>query len=219
MRIACLHTAESNVAVFAEAARGLGIAEGALSHAVRPDFLRAAEYTGGLTAEIEHEAAAALVELAEGADAVLLTCSTIGPAATRAGAIATVPVLRADAALAEQAVRRYRALVVLCAAESALEPTTRLFDAAARRAGVAVPVSLVPGAWPYFREGDVAAYRAAIAEAADDAYDAGADLVALAQASMSGAAALVRRGPAPLTSPPAGLAAAIAAMSSLARRA
>ncbi len=79
MRIACLHTAESNVAVF-EAARPDGVR---LSHAVRPDLLAAAE-AEGLTAAI----AAATVEAlgALDGDAVLLTCSTLGPAAGPAGA-------------------------------------------------------------------------------------------------------------------------------------
>ncbi len=47
MRIACLHTAESNVAIF-EAARPDGVR---LRHAVRPDLLAAAE-AEGLTPEI-----------------------------------------------------------------------------------------------------------------------------------------------------------------------
>ncbi|WP_245317799.1 hypothetical protein [Ensifer sp. 1H6] len=49
MIIACLHTADSNVAVFEAAARELGLAAGVLRHAVRPDLLEAAERAGGLT--------------------------------------------------------------------------------------------------------------------------------------------------------------------------
>lgn len=86
MRIACLHTAASNAAVF-DAACPAGVR---LTHAVRPDLLAAAEAAGGLTPEIAAATAEALRGL-EG-DAVLLTCSTLGPAAGGA--------LRADAALA-----------------------------------------------------------------------------------------------------------------------
>jgi ATP-dependent helicase YprA (DUF1998 family) len=217
MRIACLHTAASNVGVFARAARSLGLDEGVLTHRVRPDLLRAAEYTGGLTSEIEREAATVLVALARDADAVLLTCSTLGAAATRAASAALTPVLRADAALAAEAMRRGGRVTVLCAVETTLEPTSRLFTAAAKRAGTSVTVRLVRESWRHFREGDHAAYHAAIAHAADAAYAEGADLVALAQASMSGAAALARRGPTPLTSPAVGLAAALAAAQPLAR--
>jgi hypothetical protein len=56
-----------------------------------------------------------------------------------------------------------------------------------------------------------------IAAAADQAYRDGADVVALAQASMAGAAALCREGR-PLTSPAAGLAAALQAAEILTRR-
>ena len=63
-----------------------------------------------------------------------------------------------------------------------------------------------------FRAGDQAGYLKAIAEAADHAYAEGACIVALAQASMAGAAPLVVKGPAPLSSPAAGLSAAIAAL-------
>jgi hypothetical protein len=210
MRIACLHSAESNVAVFARAARSLGLPEDALTHTVRPDLLLAAEYTGGLDVESEREAAHALEELARTADAVLLTCTTLGPAATRAAPRAAAPVLRADAALAEAAVRNGGRVAVLCAAETTLEPTARLFAAAARATGAEVSVRLVHGAWPMFREGNLAGYHAAIAAEAEAARAAGADVVALAQASMAGAAALARGIP-PLASPQVALAAAVAA--------
>ena len=42
MKIACLHTAESNVAVFDAAAMALGIPTGVLHHEVRADLLAAA---------------------------------------------------------------------------------------------------------------------------------------------------------------------------------
>lgn len=90
MKFACLHTAQSNVAVF-EAARPEGVR---LTHAVRPDLLAAAE-AEGLTPAVVAATVAALGALE--ADAVLLTCSTLGPAAGAAGA------LRADAALADAA--------------------------------------------------------------------------------------------------------------------
>jgi hypothetical protein len=95
--IACLHTAASNVAVFDAALASLPVAALELRHEVRPDLLREPN-----EAALE-EAAGALEALAPGADAVLLTCSTIGAAVERARA--PCPVLRADAALAEAATR------------------------------------------------------------------------------------------------------------------
>jgi aspartate/glutamate racemase len=204
MRITCLHTVESNVAVFEAAARPPG-AE--LRHVVRADLLEEAERAGGLTPGIEARAVDALLSLAEGADAVLLTCSTVGPAAAAAAARARVPVLRVDAALAEAAVAQGDRIVVLCAVQTTMAPTRALFEAAARGRPVMLDVQLLPpDVWAAFKAGDVGRYHALIAAAADAAFAAGADVVALAQASMAGAVPLARGGR-PLASPAAGLAA------------
>lgn len=208
MIIACLHTADSNVAVFEAAARKLGLASDVLHHTVRPDLLDAAERAGGLTDAIARETATALTALAARADAVLLTCSTLGPSTAIVGET-PVPVLRIDAALAEKAAAEGGKVVALCAAETTVAPTTALFSEAANRSGVALEVRLVAGAWASFKGGDRDGYLAAIAGACDVAYDDGASIVALAQASMAGAADLVRRGPPPLTSPESGLRAAV----------
>ncbi|HUS54565.1 MAG TPA: hypothetical protein VMY41_11245 [Thermohalobaculum sp.] len=192
MRIACLHTAESNVAIF-EAARPEGVS---LTHVVRPDLLAAAE-AGGLTPEIAAATARALRVLSESADAVVLNCSTLGPAAEAAGA------LRADAALAEAAVAGGGAVEVLCAAPSTLAATAELFGNAAGRTGARVTIRLVPGAWALFHAGDHAAYAEKIAR---DAEASRADVVALAQTSMAPAADLTER--ALLTCPGIALAAA-----------
>jgi hypothetical protein len=206
--IACLHTADSNCAVFEAAACKLGLASDVLHHTVRPDLLEAAERAGGLTDEIARQTAAALSALAARAHAVLLTCSTLGPSTAIVGQT-PVPVLRIDAALAEKAAAAGGKVVALCAVETTVVPTTALFSAAAKRTGVALEIRLVAGAWSSFRAGDRDGYLAAIAKAADASYDDGAAIVALAQASMAGAADLVHRGPRPLTSPEAGLRAAL----------
>lgn len=203
--IACLHTAAGNRAVF-EAACPPGVT---LTHALREDLLKDAEAAGGLTAEITARTAAALEALAQpGVDAVLLTCSTVGPGA--AAARAAIPVLRVDAALAEAATRGGGRVVALCAVETTVEPTRALFAEVAARNGATLEVRLVPDAWAAFRAGDAAGYHAIVARAAEAAFAEGADQVALAQASMTGAVALCR-GRKPLASPPVGLAAAIAA--------
>jgi hypothetical protein len=202
--IACLHTAAGNVAVF-DAACPPGAR---LTHTVNEALLKDAEAAGGLTDAIADRTARALEALAApGVDAVLLTCSTVGPGAARA--VAPIPVLRVDAALADTATRNGGEVVVLCAVETTVEPTRAIFAEAATRHGATLDVRLVPGAWAAFRGGDVAAYHRIVAEASDAAYAAGAKAVALAQASMTGAVAMTK-GPKPLASPPVGLAAALA---------
>jgi fructose-specific phosphotransferase system component IIB len=203
--IACLHTAAGNVAVF-DAACPPGVT---LTHTVDEALLKDAEAAGGLTDAIADRTARALEALAvPGVDAVLLTCSTVGPGAARAKA--SVPVLRVDSALADSATKQGGKVVVLCAVETTVEPTRAIFAEAASRNGATLDVRLVPGAWAAFRGGDVAGYHRIVAEASDAAYAEGAKAVALAQASMSGAVAMAK-GPKPLASPPVGLAAALAA--------
>jgi type IV secretory pathway TrbL component len=74
---------------------------------------------------------------------------------------------------------------------------------------------LVNGAWSRFKAGDTAGYLSSVAAAADAAYESGAHVVTLAQASMAGASALIARGEKPLTSPATGLAAAVQAVALL----
>ncbi|AWN48379.1 Asp/Glu racemase [Methylobacterium terrae] len=210
-RIACLHTFDSNAAVFEEALRATGLAGVSLQHTVRADLLAAAEREGRLTSDIAEETVAVLRGLSAQADAVLLTCSTLGPAAEAAAPDSPVPVLRVDAALAAEAVKAGGRVVVLCAVETTVEPTRHLFEAAARATGAAVSVEVVPQAWAAFKAGDPERYRELVARAAGAAKAAGATRVALAQASMAGAAALLPETERPLTSPTVGLAAAVAA--------
>ena len=211
--IGCLHTAESNVAIFEAARARLALAGAvALRHDVRADLLADAEAAGGLTPGIVRRTAGALLALRDGADAVLLTCSTLGPSvASLSGTPSPVPVLRVDEALAREAVRHGGRVVVLCAVETTLRPTRALFEEAATLTGATVEVRLVRGAWAAFKAGDRGRYIASIAEAADAAVQGGASRVALAQASMAEAAELTRPGSPVLASPIIGLEAAVSA--------
>lgn len=210
MKIACLHTLDANAALFDAALEGAaGGADVTLVHRVREDLLQRAIDRGEADDEIIGETAAALEALGaeSGADGVLLTCTTIAPGAERAGAV------RVDAALAEQAAAEagasgegggvVEALITIPTTEQA---TRTIFEDYARKTGATVRVTLVEGALAAFQARDLDAYARLIAQAADGSE---ADVVALAQASMAPAAALASR--AVLTSPAAGLAAAIRA--------
>lgn len=207
MRITCLHTADTNIAVFDNAARQPGLEQHEITHLSRPDLLAAAEQAGGLTPELRQQTAALLQTLAQHADRVLLTCSTLGPAATEANKISGGRIFRVDQALANQAMQIAGKVVVLCAVETTLKPTQDLFEQAVKHPQAILEVRLVSGAWEKFKQGDLAAYLQAIAAAADAAFLDGAHCVALAQASMTGAAELTQMGK-PLTSPECGLRAA-----------
>lgn len=209
-RISCLHSADSNIQIFEAARRQLRLDDVVLRHRVRADLLAAAEKAGNAVDPVLQRAAAELGILAGSADAVLLTCSTLGPAAALAQATTRVPVLRVDQALADEAVKTGGTVIVLCAAGATISPTRTLFERSAVLTGAEVEIRLVPGAWDRFRAGDQDAYLSMVAEAADLAAREGQATIVLAQASMAGAAGLCRD-VAPLTSPAVGLAAAVAA--------
>lgn len=189
LTIACLHTAESNAPLFESAAAALPGGALRLTHRIRPDLLREP------SPETLAEAAALLHELTQGADAVLLTCSTIGEAASLV-ANPPCPVLRADATLAEAAMRAGGLAHLLYAAPSTRAPTQAIFESAAARTGATLDLRLVEGAWDMFLAGDLARYHACIATAAEGL----PGRIVLAQASMAGAAALMTEAP-PLTVP------------------
>ncbi|CAB3874653.1 hypothetical protein LMG26689_03168 [Achromobacter animicus] len=188
MQISLLHTIDSNPAIFEQAARDAGLAAGALRHAVRPAFRLAVDQARATASALPgSDIAAALQALAAGADAVIVTCATLGPVVDGITGIG-VPVIRADEALAEAAALAGARIVVLCAVESTLEANRALFERHAGPVGGTVDVRLVPLAWDLFKRGETAACLAAVAQAARDAQEGGADVVAFAHPWMAGAA-------------------------------
>ena len=151
----------------------------------------------------------------DGAEAILVTCSSIGEAVEEAAAQVDVPVLRVDAPMAKQAVQiategsgsRPR-IAVLATLEATLGPTGRLLEraVAAADADVEVTSRVVEGAVAARTAGDQARHdalvRDAIASAAADAA-----VVVLAQASMAAAADGLELTVPVLTSPASGVAA------------
>lgn len=198
--IAFLHTAQSNADLFEELAGRLPLHH---SHVVHADLLARAGEAGGLTEEIQSETEVILRSLVKEADAVVLTCSTLGPAAD---AIADQPVMRIDRALAEAALEQGGKVAVLCTVETTLGPTGDLFREVAAGYGASVDVRLVDGAFQLFLDGNADQYFEAIASAADEVA-AEFDVIAFGQASMAPAAAICRVAR-PLTSTDAGMAAA-----------
>src|SRR5947207_1139752 len=109
--LALLHTSTVHVPVF-DALRDEEAPDLALRHLVRPELLDRARLEGiESVVDAVHEALAAAA--AEGAAAVLCTCSTIGAVAEAAGPALGVPVLRLDRPMAAAAVAAGRRITVL----------------------------------------------------------------------------------------------------------
>ena len=130
----------------------------------------------------------AMVESARegGADTVMVTCSSIGPAASLAARLFEFPVIRVDEAMAEEAVRAGRRIGVAATLRTTLEPTVALLreKAAAAQRDVEVVESLCAGAFEAVLSGDTATHDRLVADALTQLTGV-VDVVVLAQASMA----------------------------------
>lgn len=205
MRIACLHTAASNIAIFDSAALHLPFETAILQHVVHAELLFDAEKQGGVTLEITDKTLSIIDNLTTQADVILVTCSTLGPVADHANTIFATPVLRSDRALAQQALQTGQTLTVLCTAPTTLNATAQLFRDVFSGSSIVPDIRLVQSAWDLFRSGKTSAYYQAIADAADTAHCEGSELVVLAQTSMTDAATHIHTGQPPLVAPVAAL--------------
>ncbi|MFG3658981.1 aspartate/glutamate racemase family protein [Streptomyces sp. NPDC047706] len=203
--LALLHTSPLHVPVF-DALRDEDHPGLELRHVVREDLLTRAGHEG--PEAVAGDVRAVLDRaVADGARAVLCTCSSVGGVAEAAAADAGVPVLRVDRPMAAAAVAVGPRIVVLATVASTLGPTVALVEEEARRAGrpVAVRTLLVEDAWECFTAGDTREYARLVARAADEV--TGADVIVLAQASMTPARGLTSATAPVLSSPRPGLAA------------
>ncbi|GEC02846.1 hypothetical protein SSP24_05010 [Streptomyces spinoverrucosus] len=203
--LALLHTSPLHVPVF-DALRDEDHPGLELRHLVHEDLLTRAGQDG--PESVADDVRAVLDQaVADGAQAVLCTCSSIGGVAEAAAAGAGVPVLRVDRPMAAAAVAAGPRIVVLATVASTLAPTVQLVEEEARRAGrpASVRTLLVEDAWTHFTAGDLREYARLVAAAADTISDA--DAIILAQASMTPAQQLTSTAIPVLSSPRPGLAA------------
>ena len=130
-----------------------------------------------------------------GADVVMVTCSSLGPAITLARQVFEFPILRVDEAMAGEAVRTGRRIGVLATLATTLQPTCELVreTAAARQRECEIVTGLCPGAFEAVTNGNGARHdelvTAGLLELA-----ARVDVVVLAQASMARVAARIEPG-------------------------
>jgi Asp/Glu/hydantoin racemase len=125
-----------------------------------------------------------------GADAILLTCSSISELAGATSAQVGVPILRIDEAMADEAVASGDRITVLATLATTCEPTTRLIRERAALAGREPSIGsvVIEGAFAAVSAGDRAEHDRLVA-AAIEAGAENTDVIVLAQASMASAAA------------------------------
>ena len=121
-----------------------------------------------------------------GADAILVTCSSMGGVVDAARPFGGVPLLRIDQAMAEQAVQRGAGIGVLATLQSTLGPTAELISRTAADAGRSVEVraELCDGAFEALHDGDTDRHDELVRSGLR-ALIGWADVIVLAQASMA----------------------------------
>jgi Asp/Glu/hydantoin racemase len=184
--VAYLHTSPVLIPMFTELSGrempGVGI-----FHLVDESLIKNTIRDGRLTKNTIRRVLA-MVESARGggADVVVVTCSSIGPAASLAQQIFEFPVIRVDEAMAELAVRTGCRIGVAATLETTLAPTVGLIREKAAAAGrdVSIVESLCEGAFAAVLAGDTATHDRILGESLTRLVN-DVDVVVLAQASMA----------------------------------
>lgn len=174
------HTADVHVATFDALAP-----EARLEHVVRPDWLERAQ--GGIDGDLEQEIAEAIGAAPAPA---LCTCTTLGEVAERHGAT------RIDWPMMQEAARTGGPVLMAYCLDSTAKPSKALLERAFLENGQSGDIRSLPltGLWHHFTDGNTQQFHAQIAEWVSVALAAAPDTtcVVLAQASMAGAAELLR---------------------------
>lgn len=121
-----------------------------------------------------------------GADAVIVSCSSLGPAVEAARPLCPVPLIRIDEGMAIEAVGLGRRIGILATLSSTLEPTSDLIRRKAATTGhdATLTSRLAQGAFERLGSGDTAGHDQLVAEAVM-ALAPEVDVIVLAQASMA----------------------------------
>lgn len=205
-KLGLVHTSSTLVPVFSELLRPFGqrvTAFNIVDDSLIKDLIHEGSLSPAIASRVVDQ-----VGLAEraGADAILVTCSSIGEAVELAARLSRVPVIRVDQPMADRAVEIGGRIGVLATLLTTLKPTENLVRRRAAQAGRAVTVTarVCVGAFEALMAGDAATHDAVV-EAALREMRRDSDVMILAQASMARVAEGLAEGDATapvLASPP-----------------
>jgi Asp/Glu/hydantoin racemase len=121
-----------------------------------------------------------------GADYIMVTCSSIGAAVETAANLVTVPVLRVDQPMADQAIATASRIGVIATLPTTLEPTADLLRRRAHAAGKEINLTtrLCEGAFDALMSGDSKTHDMLVGNALRE-LSIEVEVIALAQASMA----------------------------------
>lgn len=184
--LALIHTSATLVPVFQQLCKAK-LPQVDTFNIVDDSLVRAIGAKGALTADIARRVEAYITSAeAGGADHILVTCSSIGPAVEASAPFCAVPVLRVDQPMADAAVAAGRRIGVVATLPTTLNPTTDLVRRRAALAGKPIDLTarLCEGAFEALMAGDAAKHDALVAAALRE-LSTQVDVILLAQASMA----------------------------------
>jgi Asp/Glu/hydantoin racemase len=185
-KLGLVHTSATLVPVFAQLCKAK-LPQVEVFNIADDSLVKGLMAAGSLTAQISRRVAGYLesAELA-GADYIMVTCSSIGPAVEAAAKLMGVPVLRVDQPMADKAVQMGKRIGVIATLQTTLEPTADLVQRRAQAAGKEVQIKsrLCEGAFDALMGGDAAKHDAMVAGALRELSQQ-VDVIVLAQASMA----------------------------------
>jgi Asp/Glu/hydantoin racemase len=202
-RLALVHTVRSLVPVFGALTRELAPAvttTDIVDEALLEEAIAAGEVPPATAERLEGHVRRALDE---GADLVLVSCSSMGGVVDELRARHHWPLLRVDEAMVDAALAAGSRIGVVATLASTLRPTADLVRRRARELGrddgsVAIVTRLVDGAFAALKSGDVDAHDDAVRTALRDLIPQ-VDAIVLAQASMARVADTLEPGERPTT--------------------
>jgi len=181
-----IHTSATLVPVFAQLCKaklpGVDV-----FNIVDDSLVKGIMAAGSITPQISRRVADYLKSAeSAGADRIMVTCSSIGPAVEAAAPSIRVPVLRVDQPMADKAVQTGRKIGVIATLQTTLEPTADLIQRRAQKASKPVELTsrLCEGAFDALMSGDGTKHDTIVAGALKE-LSKQVEVIVLAQASMA----------------------------------
>lgn len=186
-RLAYLHTVASLAAAFKALSDEL-IPAVDFYHVVDESLLQNTIRLNRLTNTTVRRFAAYLVAAEEGgADLVLVTCSSLGPAVEACRRLVNIPVLRVDEPMADLAVQTGDRIGAIATLSTTLQPTTEILESRAKATGKKVEIipRLCEGAFEAVISGDAEGHDQLVKSGLQALISSNVDVIVLAQASMA----------------------------------
>jgi Asp/Glu/hydantoin racemase len=186
IRLAYIHTVTSLVGVFKSLSEEL-IPEADVFNIIDESLLQNTIRANQLSNTTRRRLASYLISAEEaGAKAILVTCSSVGPAVDGGRSLVNVPVFRVDQPMANLAVKSGIRIGVAATLQTTLDPTSDLILRLAKEhhKDVQVTSRLCEGAFEAVIQGDTAKHDHLVAQGLQELASQ-SDVIVLAQASMA----------------------------------